>query len=96
MPKTKTTFEPGHPYYPRKDAPFNKKELNEFLTQAWPVMVDEFWKLNGNKKWDVFLELIKYNLPKLSAIQFEDTTTKNTTIELLRSVYGKLPSSKNE
>lgn len=94
MPKTKTTFEKGHPYYPKKDAPFNKKELQEFLSKAWPDMVDAFWDLAPRDKWAVFLKLMEYDLPKLSAVQFEDSTQKNSTIEFLRSMYGS-PKSNN-
>ena len=94
MPKTKTTFKKGHPYHPKKDAPFNKKELQEFLSQAWPDMVDAFWVLAPRDKWAVFLKLMEYDLPKLSAVQFEDSTQKNSTIEFLRSMYGS-PKSNN-
>ena len=93
MPKTKTTFEKGHPYYPKKGAPFNKRELQEFLSQVWPDMVDAFWSLSSRDKWTVFLKLMEYDLPKLSAVQFEDSTQKNSTIEFLRSLYGSPKSS---
>lgn len=86
MPKTKTTFGKGHPYYPRKGATFNKEELAEFMSAAWPKMVEEFWGLPGNLKWQVFLKLLEYRLPKIK--DEEDAKTTDPAIELLRSMYG--------
>lgn len=96
MPKTKTTFKEGHPYYPRKGTRFNKEELAEFLSAAWPDMVKAFWALDPYNKWQVFLKLMEYRMPKIK--EEEDTTTADPTIELLRSMYatkGKSQQSNN-
>lgn len=86
MPKTKTTFGPGHPYYPKKDTVFNKEELAEFMSKAWPDMVEAFWNLAPNIKWQVYLKLMEYRLPKPKEDEGKDTA--DPAIELLRSMYG--------
>lgn len=68
--------------------PFDKKQLDLFLQNAWPVVEQDFYNLPPDKRLYYFTRFMEYRMPKISAVQFEVNTGTNPTIEMLRQKYG--------
>ena len=72
-----------------------KKKLKELLTEFsvdyYDEFVEEFRKLKGKPKCDIYLKAIEFVQPKISSVQFEDLKEASNAVQLLKkfSEYRK-------
>ena len=61
-----------------------KKLLTEFSVDYYDEFVEEFRKLKGKPKCDIYLKAIEFVQPKISSVQFEDLKQASNAVQLLR------------
>lgn len=84
-------FKKGHkPLPPNPEKMEAKKKLKELLTEfsvdCYPEFLEEFHKLRGKPKCDIFLKAIEFVQPKISSISFEDVKEASNAATLLKAM----------
>ena len=84
-------FQKGHkPLPPNPEKMEAKKKLKELLTEfsvdCYPEFLEEFHKLRGKPKCDIFLKAIEFVQPKISSISFEDVKEASNAATLLKAM----------
>lgn len=59
--------------------------FRNFAIDKFDDFVEEFDKLGGKDKCEMYIKTVKYVLPTISSIKFEDARTANNAVELLRA-----------
>lgn len=60
-----------------------KDLLREFAVDEFDEFVKDFRKLSKNQKCETYIKVLKYVLPTISAIKFEDAGSASSASELL-------------
>ena len=69
--------------------------ISEFLTEQFPVIVEDFKTLKPRERARVYSELLQYGLPKLQAISLE-TQLETLTDGQLGIILDRLTNVANE
>ena len=82
-------FKKGHkrimPDPEKQEAKKNlKKKLTEFSEERFDEFVDEFRKLRGKPKCDIYIKILEFVQPRISSIAFEDIKEASSAVQLLR------------
>lgn len=62
--------------------------LRDFTREKFPDFVENYEKLSPKDKTNMYMKVVEYVVPKVSAIKFEDAKNTNNAIELLRITAG--------
>ena len=84
-------FQKGHKrIMPDPEKQKAKKKLKELLTEfsvdCYEEFLEEFHKLRGKPKCDIYLKAIEFVQPKISSVQFEDLKEASNAAQLLHSM----------
>lgn len=60
-----------------------KDLLREFTVEEFDGFVKEYRKLNKRQRCETYIKVLKYVLPTISAIKFEDAGSASSASELL-------------
>lgn len=84
-----------HNYDPekRKAKRALKDLLKGFAEDRYDNFVEEYDKLHGKPKCEIYLKILEYVLPKYASVQFEDLKEVKNAVALLR---GLAEYKKNE
>ena len=82
-------FEKGHkPLPPNPEKMKAKKKLKALLTEfseeSFDEFAEEFHKLRGKPKCDIYLKVLEFVQPRISSIAFEDIKEASTAVKLLK------------
>lgn len=82
-------FKKGHkrimPDPEKQEAKKNlKKMLTEFSEERFDDFVDEFRKLRGKPKCDIYIKILEFVQPRISSIAFEDLKEASSAVQLLK------------
>lgn len=82
-------FEKGHkPLPPNPEKMKAKKKLKVLLTEFsedyFEEFKEEFSKLKGKPKCEIYLKVLEYVQPRISSIAFEDIKEASTAVKLLK------------
>lgn len=61
-----------------------KEMLREFSEDSFDEFAEEFHKLKGKPKCDVYLKVLEFVQPRISSIEFEDLKEARNAVTLLR------------
>ena len=61
-----------------------KALLTEFSEDCFEEFADEFHKLKGKPKCDIYLKVLEFVQPRISSIAFEDLKEASTAVQLLK------------
>lgn len=83
-------FKKGHkklPPNPEKVAAKRalKELLTEFTEDNFAEFEEEFHKLKGKPKCDIYIRILEFVRPKIASIQFDDIKEVNNAAELLKA-----------
>jgi hypothetical protein len=70
-------------------------KINEFLSDQFPKIVEDFDKLRPRERVRAYCDLLQYGLPKLQAVSMEGQLG-NLTDDQLDEVINQLKQSVNE
>lgn len=62
--------------------------LRNFARENFDDFVDNYNKLQPRDKTNMYMKVVEYVVPKVSAVKFEDAKNTNNAIELLRITAG--------
>lgn len=93
-------FEKGHkrimPDPEKQKAKKNlKKMLTEFSEESFDEFVDEFRKLRGKPKCDIYIKILEFVQPRISSIAFEDLKEASSAVQLLKE-FSKYRNQEEE
>lgn len=82
-------FKKGHKrIMPDPEKQKAKKKLKELLTEfsvdCYEEFLEEFHKLKGKPKCDIYLKAIEFVQPRIASVQFEDLKEASTAAQLLK------------
>jgi hypothetical protein len=83
-------FAKGHkPLPPNPEKMKAKKRLKELLTEfsvdCYEEFLEEFHKLKGKPKCDIYLKAIEFVQPRIASISFEDLKESSSAMQLLKN-----------
>ena len=61
-----------------------KKMLTEFTEDSFEEFAEEFHKLHGKPKCDIYLKVLEFVQPRISSIAFEDLKEARNAVTLLK------------
>jgi hypothetical protein len=61
-----------------------KEMLREFSEDSFDEFTEEFHKLKGKPKCDVYLKVLEFVQPRISSVEFEDLKETRNAVTLLR------------
>lgn len=94
-------FEKGHtPIPPDPEKMKAKKKLKTLLTEFsennYDEFEEEFHKLKGKPKCEIYLKVLEYVQPRISSIAFEDIKEASTAVKLLKDFAKYRQQDKEE
>ena len=84
-------FKKGHkrimPNPEKQEAKKNlKKMLTEFSEERFDEFVNEFRKLRGKPKCDIYIKILEFVQPRISSIAFDDLKEARSAVQLLKEL----------
>ena len=72
-----------------------KKMLTEFTEDSFDEFAEEFHKLRGKPKCDIYLKVLEFVQPRISSIAFEDLKEARNAVTLLKD-FAKYRKQEDE
>ena len=89
----KTNNPAGRPAgIPNKMNKFLREEIFNFVTDNFPIVQDDFRKLQPRERVKFYIDLLSYCLPRLESISINELGLETLTDEQLDQIINKLNS----